>query len=87
MIAYQDAPSPPMTPELYEQCQYAMHVVLPDGRVLRGGRASLLILHIIGYRTTAKVLGYWPLSWCIDVGYKLVARNRHVLARWFANCS
>jgi predicted DCC family thiol-disulfide oxidoreductase YuxK len=63
-----------------------MHVVLPDGHLLRGGYACLYILHMLGYRRIATVLGWWPLNWCIDVGYRLVARNRHVLARWFANC-
>jgi predicted DCC family thiol-disulfide oxidoreductase YuxK len=75
-----------MTPDLYEQCKRTIHVVCPDGRLLRGGSGCLYILHILGYRRTAAVLGCWPLSWCIDVGYRLVARNRHVLARWFANC-
>lgn len=75
-----------MTPELYERCKLAMHVIIPDGRVLRGGRACLYILHALGYRSTATVLGCWPLSWCMDLGYKLVAKNRYVLARWFAKC-
>ncbi|ETX01487.1 MAG: hypothetical protein ETSY2_37155 [Candidatus Entotheonella gemina] len=75
-----------MTPELYEQCKLAMHVVMPDGRVLRGGRASLYILHTLGYRSIATVLGLWPL-WCVDLGYDLVARNRYVFARWFAKCA
>ncbi len=75
-----------MTPELYEQCKYAMHVITPEGRVLRGGRSGLYILDILGYRKTAMVLGWWPLSWGVDLGYRLVARNRYVLARWFGNC-
>lgn len=76
-----------MTPELYEQCQQAMHVVLPDGRVLRGGRGCLYILHTLGYRRLATVLGLRPLSWGVDLGYRLVARYRYVLARWFARCT
>ncbi len=86
-MPFQEAPSPPMTPELYEQCKLAMHVVMPDGRVLRGGRASLYILHTLGYRSIATVLGLWPLGWCVDLGYDLVARNRYVFARWFAKCA
>ena len=76
-----------MTPALYEACQHAVHVIVPDGRVLRGGRACLYILHTLGYSRTAMVLGLWPLCWGIDAGYELVARNRYVLARWFAKCS
>ncbi len=75
-----------MTLELYEQCQHAMHVVVPDGRVLRGGRGCLYILHTLGYHRTATVLGWWPLSGCVDLGYRLVARHRHWFARWVARC-
>jgi predicted DCC family thiol-disulfide oxidoreductase YuxK len=73
-----------MTPALYEQCKRAMHVVLPDGRLLRAGRACLYILHTLGYRRTAAVLGVRPLVWGVEVGYWLVARYRYVLARWFS---
>lgn len=75
-----------MTPELYEQCQHAMHVIVPDGRLLRGGEGGRYILQVLGYRNTAAVLGVWPLRWFVNLGYDLVARNRHVFARWFAKC-
>ncbi len=75
-----------MTPALYEACKRAMHVVTPDGRLLRGGQGCLHILHVLGYRYIAAVLGIWPLSWFVNLGYDLVARNRYVFARWFAKC-
>ncbi len=75
-----------MTPELYEQCKRAMHVIVPDGRQLRGGQGCLYILQVLGYRYTAAILGIWPLYRVVDLGYGLVARNRHVFARWFAKC-
>jgi predicted DCC family thiol-disulfide oxidoreductase YuxK len=79
-MPFQDAPSPPMTPALYEQCERAMHVVLPDQHLLRGGGACLYILHVLGYRRTVAVFGLWPLSWMVDIGYAIVARNR----LWFS---
>ncbi|MXX18255.1 MAG: DUF393 domain-containing protein, partial [Dehalococcoidia bacterium] len=35
VVPYQEAPSPPMTPELREACAEALHAVTPRGRVLR----------------------------------------------------
>ena len=81
---FQEALSPPMTPALYEQCKRAMHVVLPNGRVLRAGRGCLYILRLLGYRRIAAVLGVRPLIWGVEAGYWLAARYRYVLARWFA---
>lgn len=59
-----------------------MHVVLPDQHLLRGGRACLYILRIIGYRRTATVFGLWPLSWVVDRGYDIVAQNRLLFSRF-----
>ena len=71
-----------MTPSLYEQCEWAMHVVLPDQHLLRGGCACLYILRVIGYRRTAAVFSLWPLSWAVDIGYDIVARNRLLFSRF-----
>lgn len=71
-----------MTPTLYEQCKWAMHIVLPDQPLLRGGRACLYILRVIGYRRTAAVFSLWPLSWMVDIGYAIVAQNRLLFSRF-----
>ncbi len=42
-VPYQQAPSPPMTEELRRACAKAVHVVMPDGTVIRAGRAVLLL--------------------------------------------
>ncbi len=76
-----------MTPELYEQCRDAVHVIAADGLLLRGGRGCLYILDTLGYCRTATILGWWPLSWGVDLTYKLVARNRYVLARLWGKCA
>jgi prepilin-type processing-associated H-X9-DG protein len=81
-MPFQDMPAPPMTPELYRQCQQAMHVLFADGHWLRAGRASLYILHTLGYRRTTALLGRWPWICLVEVGYRFVARHRAFFARW-----
>jgi predicted DCC family thiol-disulfide oxidoreductase YuxK len=80
LIPFQEAPSPPMTPGLRESCRRAVHVITDDGRVLRAGRASLFVAREIGYPWTARLLSIPPLVWLVEVGYRIVARNRP----WFA---
>lgn len=71
-----------MTPELYEACKKAVHVITRDGQVLRAGRASLFVLERIGYRWTARVLGVPPLVWLVELGYWIVARKRSFFSRF-----
>jgi predicted DCC family thiol-disulfide oxidoreductase YuxK len=80
-VPYQEAPSPPMTPELREACARAFHVVTAEGRVLRAGRAALYVLGRLGHPLLAGVLGVPPLLWLVDFGYWLVARNRQLFSR------
>lgn len=79
-IPYQMAPSPPMTPELARACSKAVHLVAPDGRVERAGRAVLAALEVVGYRFWARLGRMPPFVWIIELGYWIVARNR----RWFS---
>ncbi|MGO9063290.1 MAG: thiol-disulfide oxidoreductase DCC family protein [Myxococcaceae bacterium] len=80
-LPYQEAPSPPMTAELREACARAVHVVTPEGRVLRGGRAVLYVLGRLGHPRLARLLGLPPLVWAVGLGYWLVARNRQLFSR------
>ena len=80
-VPYQQAPSPPMTPELRQACARAVHLVTPEGRMLRAGRACLWVLERIGYPVLARVLALPPLVWIVEVGYWLVARNRWLASR------
>ena len=81
-LPYQDAPSPPMTPELRAACARAVHVITREGRVLSAGRASLFVLGELGYRRTAMVFGSPPLLWIVEAAYRLVARNRGFFGRF-----
>ena len=80
-VPYQEAPSPPMTPELREACARAFHVVKADGQVLRAGRAALYVLSRLGHPRLARVLGVPPLAWGVELGYWLLARNRGLVSR------
>ncbi len=82
LVAYQEAPSPPMTPEMRQACARAVHVVTGDGRVLRAGRASLHVLGRIGWGRLARVLALPPLVWGVELGYRLVASNREFFSRY-----
>ena len=81
-MPYQEAPRPPMTDALAARCARAVHVITPDGRVLRAGRASLYVLGRIGWRGTEAIASRPPLVWLVEAGYRLVARNRPFFARF-----
>ena len=66
-----------MTPQLREQARRAVQVITVDGAQLSGGRAMLFILEEIGWHPTLARLGrHGPFVWLVELGYRLVARNR-----------
>ncbi len=79
-MPFQQAPSPPMTPELAEACRKSVHVVAADGQVYRAGRAVLFALEAAGWKLIARIGRIPPIIWAIELGYWCVARNR----RWFS---
>ena len=82
VVPYQKAPSPPMTPEIHRACERAIHVITPEGAILRAGRASLYVLAEIGWPRLARILRMVPFVWAIELGYWIVARNRRFFARF-----
>jgi hypothetical protein len=72
-----------MTDALAERCARAVHVLAPDGTLLAGGRASLFVLERIGFPRLGALLGHRPLVWAVEAGYRVVARNRGLFARFF----
>ena len=76
VVAYQEAPSPPMTPELREACAEALHAITPRGRVLRGGDATIFTLGALGWRGPARVLWLRPLRNVVGFGYRVAAGMR-----------
>lgn len=81
-VPYQRAPSPPMTPRLRRACARSVHVVTPEGRVLRAGRAVLYIIGVCGWPTAARLLGLPPLVWAVEIGYRIVSENRTFVGRF-----
>ena len=71
-----------MTDHLRDACVKAMHVVAIDGKVYRGGRASLYILRHTGWGWFARLLMVPPFVWSADLGYWIVARNRSFFAKF-----
>jgi len=82
VMAYQEAPSPPMTPELAAACQRAIHVVKADGTTLRAGRACLFILEGLGWGRAARYLTMPPFIWGVECVYRIVAASRPFFARF-----
>jgi predicted DCC family thiol-disulfide oxidoreductase YuxK len=82
-LRYQDAPSPPMTPELFRACSKAVHVIERDGPILKGGRAMLFILEKEGVGPIARFLAFPPFIWLVELGYYFVAGNRSMFSRFF----
>ena len=77
---FQEAPTPPMTPDIYSACERAVHVVTIEGRVLKAGRATLFVLERIGWGRFARLLSYPPLVWLVEIGYWIFAHSRKFFA-------
>ena len=79
------APDGPMTPQLREACESALHVVTARGEILRGGRAVLFAFSRIlnsPLRRWASGLSRAPWIWPIEIAYALVAKNRMRVGRF-----
>ncbi|MCH2185345.1 DUF393 domain-containing protein [Myxococcota bacterium] len=82
MVPYQEAPSPPMTPELALACEKALFVIHPNGNQIRAGRAILYLFGVVGYTRLARLGARRPWIWGIEFGYWLVARHRQIASRF-----
>ncbi len=72
-----------MTPQLYEACRQAVHIVTVGGRVIKAGRASLFILEQLGYsKWLIRPLTWPPLIWGVELSYWLVAHNRPFFSKF-----
>lgn len=66
-----------MTPVLREQSRKAVQVITADGRQLSAGRAILFALAEIGWHPRmVRLAGRRPFLWAVELGYRIVARNR-----------
>lgn len=79
---YQALSAPLNTPEHAAAFEQAVHVILPDGRMLRAGRAVLHALSVVGYGGLVWPLRFPPMIWFVELGYGIVARNRRFFSRF-----
>lgn len=70
-----------MTDALAARCARAVHVITPEGDVMRAGRATLYVLDRIGWHAVARGASLPPFVWMVELGYWLVARHRGLAAR------
>jgi predicted DCC family thiol-disulfide oxidoreductase YuxK len=72
-----------MTPQLYEACQQAAHVITADGRIIKAGRAGMFVLEELGYpRWLVRPFTWFPLLWLTELGYRIVANNRPLFSKF-----
>ena len=70
-----------MTPALARACDEAVHIVCPDGTLLRGGYGTLYVLRAVGWWWLTPLM--WPpFIWFVELGYAWVARNRVLMSRY-----
>lgn len=74
----------PVTPQLREGFKRALHVITPDNKILRAGRATLFVLEHTGWGGgwLPRLLARPPFILFVELGYKLVARNRDFFSRF-----
>lgn len=81
-VPFQECPSPPMTSELRRASERDVQVVTDDGRRLAGSGAVLFILEEVGWHPRfVRLARMPPLSWSVEMAYRLVVRFRPLLAR------
>ena len=72
-----------MTPALRAQARKAVQVITADGHQLSAGRAILFALEEIEWHpSVVRLAGRRPFIWVVELGYRIVARNRQFFGRF-----
>ena len=72
-----------MTPALRAQARKAVQVITADGYHLSAGRAILFALEEIEWHpSVVRLAGRRPFIWVVELGYRIVARNRPFFGRF-----
>lgn len=82
-IPFQDCPTPPMTPEIFEGATSAVYVVSKEGQTYRGADAAFFILARTGWGWFARFLALPPFIWFARMAYSVVAKNRGWISQRF----
>ena len=87
LIVPEDISDPAFDPARYgltaEQVQAVLHVVLPDGRVLRAMDAVRAIYRAAGLGWLVAPTGWPGVRWLADGSYRFFARHRLTFSRMF----
>jgi len=59
-----------------------LHVILPDGTILRGTEAVFRAYETVGLDWAVGILGSPVLRWFTDFAYKLLSENREWISEW-----
>ena len=88
-LACQDAARQERFPGItIEACMAAIHLILPDGRVLVGAEALPEILRRLhGWRRLERLARFGPLKRLSRLVYAKVAENRYFLSCSLGSCS
>ncbi len=71
-----------MSPDLLEEARRAVQVITTNGRQISAGRACLFVLEEVGWHPRLARLGRrHPFVWGVELGYRIVARNRGLFGR------
>jgi predicted DCC family thiol-disulfide oxidoreductase YuxK len=83
----QTAQHPLLTPALRKRCQDAVYVISTRGQVLGGGRACFFLLENASdnrlVKRLARLMRSFPLVIPVEIGYKIVAKNRGFFSKFF----
>jgi len=72
-----------LPPEIFEDCKRQFYLRTPQGKYLGGGRAAIKLFDLLGWKFFSRLLGLPGFSQLTEVLYRLVARNRNFLNRFF----
>ena len=85
LIVLEDISDPAFDPARYgltaEQVRTAMHVVLPDGRILRAMEAVRAVYGAVGLGWLIAPTGWPGIRWLADGSYRFFARHRLAFSR------
>lgn len=88
IVTFQNAPTPPMHPALYEACKTALYVVTEDGKELRGADGVLFAMQKTGFAPGWALLRLPPFVWIARLVYGYIAKNRsRVSSIFFKNAA
>lgn len=79
-VAYQQVHQSWMDARMKAACHEALHVVVAEGQVLRGGEAACFVAERVGFGPMAHLLQMGPLAFVTEVAYRQIALHRILIS-------